>query len=186
MVAFNTDHSNDDTIIEDEGPTFNTGALSHTNIVSNVYNRCVAALCEEMREGFWEQRVDLRGNQIPLYHEDTRKKAIECIKTMMNVTIGDCQGTEWESKIAEKVKKTLELRDEALKKQTSWFNSNTKERQSELIKGGFQSDVLMDELPFHHQYINRILEYYRGILMDIEQCLRAGGYLAQDYGAGIG
>lgn len=54
---------------------------SHSGLVMSVMRKCLDAGCEEMKAGYWQQRLDKQGNTISTYIEDTRRKFISSVMT---------------------------------------------------------------------------------------------------------
>lgn len=63
--------------------------FSHSSLVMSAMKKCLEAGTKEMREGWFNERTDQKGNQIKTYIEDTRKAFIESVRSLKMIMAGD-------------------------------------------------------------------------------------------------
>jgi len=147
-------------------------SFNHQQLVFTAYTKTLNALSQEMVEGFWEKKRDKFGNEYWTYNKDTRREAIETIKTLKNVMVADIQKSDENirvnlGKLKEKEKSTKE---NFLKMQQDWWKSLDYMNQKEFIKknAGFHPLILSDKSPYYHKYLNSLIEIYREIFEHLE------------------
>jgi hypothetical protein len=63
--------------------------FSHSSLVMSIMRKCLDNGAEEMRAGYYQKKVDVRGNEITTYIEDTRRKFIASVQTAIDIMICD-------------------------------------------------------------------------------------------------
>jgi len=63
--------------------------FSHSSLVMSAMKKCLEAGTKEMREGWFNERIDRQGNKIRTYIEDTRKAFIESVRSLKMIMAGD-------------------------------------------------------------------------------------------------
>jgi hypothetical protein len=151
--------------------------FSHPVLVMRSYVKVQDALSVEMRAGLWQEKFDDKGNCTYSYIEDTRKKAIEAIKTLKNTMVGDIDGD-----IKKDIKKLLadleDTKETLLEDQKNWFYSlseQLKSRNTEYLPG-INLDFLYEKGIFYQQYMTIELETYRLIFEKLELCIKGYAY----------
>lgn len=76
--------------------------FSHSMLVMSAMKKCLEAGSKEMREGWFNERIDRQGNQIKTYIEDTRKAFIESVRSLKMIMACDIDKTA-----RERIKKYL-------------------------------------------------------------------------------
>jgi len=159
--------------------------FSHQYLVMRVYQKAQDALAIEMVRGFWDFKYDRVGNPIKVYFPDTRRAAIEAIKTLKNTMIADLKGSsEHKKAIDELEKKEKGLFQEKLTKQKTWFISLGMEGQQR-YRGehiGFNFETLSEQSNFYDDYVENLLNVYREIFEQLELCLAERKYFKRQQG----
>lgn len=152
--------------------------FSHAMSVTKAEHRAIECLGKEMREGFWEVQVDKNGNKKSILHEDTRREAIEAVKTFKNIMIADL-APEFKNKIIVLEKKIISERKKFLDQQQKWFEKLNYQQKKNYIDNNitYNNDFLYDKLPYMHEYISAQVEIYREIMEQLELCLASVKYL---------
>jgi len=189
MADWNDNNDNDGFIFgKHEG-------FSHDALVLLAYKKALECLAKEMREGFWMERVDKMGNQIYVYQPDTRKEAIEAIKTLKNILIHDVKvsdaikKTDYGGKIKDLEKKSADTFKKALEMQRTNITKNLRtpeQRQAHYMNHGSLKEVALDDKsPYWHWYIEQKIDIYRELFEQLELSLAANGYMkGRDYTEG--
>lgn len=158
--------------------------FSHQLSVQKAYYKVEDCLAVEMVEGFWETKKDKQGNELMVYHKDTRLEAIESIKTLKNVMIADLEVTTYKPKIYFNLKKAKEIRKEYLNEQINWWNNLDYNQKKKFLNqkeyNNFVPNFLHNKLPFYHDLINEKLEIYRRIFELLELCLANTKYFKKE------
>lgn len=63
--------------------------FSHSLLIMAAMRKCLESGSKEMREGWFNERTDARGNTIKTYIEDTRKAFVESVRSLKMVMAGD-------------------------------------------------------------------------------------------------
>jgi hypothetical protein len=152
--------------------------FSHAMSVTKAEHRAIDCLGKEMREGFWEVQVDKHGNKKSILHEDTRREAIEAVKTFKNIMIAD-MSPEFRKKIKELEDKIKTNRDSFIKQQQEWYNSLSYPQKKKYIDDNmtYNNNFLYEKLPYMHEYISSQVDVYREIMEQLELCLLSVKYL---------
>lgn len=175
------DNDIDDDIIDPtEDYSFRSGsekAFSHESLVMRAYQKVQDALAVEMVEGHSEVIKSPNGKSVLIYHEDTRFKAIECIKTLKNTMIANLNNNAFGKEIERLLKDLEEKLKFYVNKQRAWFSSLKQEEQQayynkypeiyEYISAGMLHSGLM----FSNIYIEKEVDIYRRIFEQMELCL---------------
>jgi len=152
--------------------------FNHQSLVMLAYQKSIDALMKEMIEGFWQEKRDKLGNQLYVYNPDTRKSAIESIKTLKNLMIADITGTPQKKIVDNLITEDKTLYETHLKEQNSWINKLPRAAKTALVVkyNLFSSLDLNEKLPFYHYYINSSVEIYRKLFEALENCLAEKKY----------
>jgi len=150
------------------GQTFN-----HELLVMESYRRCQDALAKEMVEGFWSDKIDKFGNIMTIYNPDTRKAAIEAIKTLKNCMVFNIKDSDYEKRIVELEKNSEQKYLDILGEQNEWWLKSPPQFRNDFFKKNmaFSTKSLNDKLPFWHKYLDEKLEIFRKIFEQLELCI---------------
>lgn len=146
--------------------------FSHSKLVMKAFNKAIENGSKEMKQGYYNVKVDNQGNVIKTYIEDTRKQFIETVKTLLMLTKRDL-----DKKANENIDKLLKALQEEHKRlcieeledwdkislnyrRVRWFNEIT-----------YRANSLHEKLPFAQEYINFQIDTYRKILVLIDKRL---------------
>ena len=105
------------------------GTYSHELLVMRAYQKVQDTLNKEMIKGHYNIVTDAKGKEIVVYKLDTRKEAIEAIKTLKNTMIADIKNTPHQKKINELFDKVKTNFNMHVEQQSKWFNSLDKQSQ---------------------------------------------------------
>ena len=157
--------------------TFSYGSkdntFNHSVLVMRAYQKAQDALSKEKIEGFWDTKRDNLGNIFNIYHPDTRREAIETVKTLKNCMMADIQDTEYEEEINKLLEEINELYKTYLEMQKEWWESlRVQERESnKLFKPYISAEKLYEKGTFYQDYLYAVVEVYRKIFEQLELCL---------------
>lgn len=148
---------------------YNNSGMSHPDMVRIAYYAVVRALCDEMRVGYWTERVDTRGNLYSKYESDSRLKAIECIMTLKNVMVNDIAFAKREEEVKKILLRVEELHKRLLVEQAKWIEQLPYNIQQELQP--ILNNVLHPKLHFVQMYLNEKINIYRELFELLESIL---------------
>jgi len=158
--------------------------FSHGQLVFMAYTKVVNALSQEMVEGFWETKDDKLGNKFFIYHKDSRREAIETVKTLKNVMIADLNNNTNGSseKLNKLFQKEINEKTKFLSLQKQWWENLNVLAQKGFIKENpsFHVSYLTDKSPFYHQYLYEILGIYREIFEQLELAISDSKYFKRE------
>ena len=143
--------------------------FNHQMLIMEVLRRCNEAGSHEMRAGWYNEKVDGRGNVTRTYIEDTRSKFIECVKTAkMNLSCDfDKTATENIKKLEEDLEKELKI---LLLNQFSWWDSLTlkyKQQQASIGRNIESKEFFNENLGWYQMWITAQVECYRNIFEEL-------------------
>jgi hypothetical protein len=127
--------------------------FSHQTLVMKCMNKCIELGSVEMKEGYFETKVDKRGNIMTTYTPDSRRAFIEAVKTLKAIMA--CDFDDEAIKILKKHMGDVTYNKEYwLKKEDDWWLSLSKlERPKWQHQKGyhnqklhFKDDSLYDEV----------------------------------------
>jgi len=142
--------------------------FSHQMLVMSVMRKAIEASAKEMRQGYYNEKVDRHGNTIRNYIEDTRKTFKECVETAIMIMICDFDkdATDNIKKHKDRLKVIKEdLFKLELKDWTSVGRDVLKERLSKGIF--FRDGYLNTNLPYYQEYLEESVEVYREIFKEL-------------------
>lgn len=163
--------------------SMNKNSFSHAAVVMRAYVKVQDALATDMKAGFWDTKIDSRGNEINVYLEDTRKKAIETIKTLKNTLVSDLHKSEQLKVIEKKLEELEEKLEEIIKKQKAWFDrlsNNDKAYNREYIPY-IMLNSLNEKGIFYQEFMCYAIEIYREIFEQLELCISKNRYFAPKF-----
>lgn len=137
-------------------------------IVMSSIRKCVDLGSKEMREGWWEEKLDKYGNRLRSYHEDTRKSFVEAVKSLMMITVCD-----FDDDAKEKIKKLkiklIERKNFWLNEEWIWWDELNIQQRSEMNKTGKNviKGLFNHRLDFVNYFREEEVEIYRAICSEI-------------------
>ena len=153
--------------------------FSHQLCVQKAYYKVIDALSVEMTEGFWQEIKDKHGNKKLIYQADTRRIAIENIKTLKNVMIADLKQTIYYKRIKILLTRIKEIKQKFIQEQLDWWErlpyANKQAYQGNNLT--FNPNYFYDKLPYWHEFLSRQVDLFRMIFEQLELCLENRRYL---------
>lgn len=141
------------------------GGFSREGLVMKALSNVIENGNHELREGYTNERQDMRGNVIKTYIEDTRLKFIESVDTAIDVM--ECEYDENARKNIKKLKDDLEeLKIKMLKEQWDWYNGLAPKDKQLYIKKVIPNYFNRD-LPFYYEYMLMKIKIYRKIASEL-------------------
>lgn len=137
-------------------------------IVMASLRKCLDLGSKEMRDGYWDEKLDKFGNKIRTYHEDTRKSFVEAVKSLLMMTEVDFD--EEAKKNISTLKNILKVRKEYwLDKEWNWWLSLDGLTKTELKKRGMNvmQGVFNSKNEFCNHFIDEEIEVYRKICSEV-------------------
>jgi len=164
MAIKSNSNSNSDIEIADvenyRGDKFQV--FNHQILVMEALRKANEAGSHELRSGWFNEKMDSRGNVVTAYIEDTRKKFIECVKT--SICVMTCDFDDEAKTFIESCENELEeSRDELLKEQWDWY-SGLPPKLKMMWNGKIIKPFFNVELGWFLKYIELEVECYREIL----------------------
>lgn len=110
-------------------------SFNHGILVMTAMKNVIEAGKKEMRSGWTDNKQDRQGNKFEIYHEDTRRVFISCVKTLKLVMTCDLD-TEAEKVVKDLLKELDDKKKEYLETQEKmWKKLLYKEREEKRNKG---------------------------------------------------
>ena len=156
--------------------------FSHQTLVMKALDTCLTNGSVEMKEGFWNNKIDKQGNVIKLYQEDTRKKFIESVKTLLMLTHRDWKDDEdYSTKIEIKKKLLFNRKNFWLGEEWKWWKSLSPLQKQQLIKEGkgvsqgmfnknndFDNYFHDEELDIYRELCSLVGDFIKDVMKDFE------------------
>lgn len=161
-----------------EEQSFNRQALVMTAV-----RRCIETGAKEMKEGYWDEKVDKHGNVARTYHEDTRKCFIESVKTLIMMLSCDFDD-DATNKITLLAKEIEDKKKYWLNEEWRWWCSLTTEQRKFFEKQGkyVTKGFFNSKLNFDNYFFEDELNLYRQICTElISLTKRNPDYRVTDY-----
>jgi len=155
--------------------------FSHQALVMSVMNNCIKAGSNEMRSGYWNEKLDRLGNKALSYVPDTRKEFIESVKTAEMIMCCDLDEDAKNKikKIKEKLKEEYKnLCDEEKKNWQGLHISVKKDRWNRGIT--FIENSLNVNLPYYQEYLEFAVDCYREIFAELTELTKRVGFYEEE------
>ena len=176
MADFKTD--NDDFVI---GNVENFGGVkdqefSHSSLVMSSMRKCSEAGSKEMREGWFNERIDRQGNQIKTYIEDTRKAFIESVRSLKMIMAGDIDKTardrlkKYLLNIRTKEKELINYDNEI------WKKLSANEKMIHLNSGNVHLSKMLSHPKLKKHFIEYELIQWRNIFAELSRLTKRLDY----------
>lgn len=144
--------------------------FNHQVLVMTAMKKCLDLGSKELREGWFNEKVDKNGNVARTYMEDTRKAFIESVKSLMMIVACDYDD-EAKDKIPSLSKKIDERKKHWMDEEWNWWKELSPQQQRQLsqegkqvIKGFFNRKLNFDNLFFEEE-----TQLYREICTEINK-----------------
>ena len=157
--------------------------FNHQALVMNILNKCIEAGTHEMRQGWYNEKTDQRGNVTRTYIEDTRLKFVSCVKTAMAVM--SCDYDEQAEETIDEYLDELEVeKKKLLKQQSDWWNSLPMKPKGTVVSmyGEIQNNFFNESLGWWQIYVELERECYNAIFQELGKLSkRLDFYQATDF-----
>ena len=159
---------NEEIQIEDVENWKNEGEnkYSHQELVMFILRKCLVNGSVELKEGFWNTKIDKFGNAIRTYEADTRKMFIESVRSLMMTTHRDWKSSEKYKKLIEdKVIELKKRKEYWLNQELKWWSSLNLLQKTEMNKQGkgVQEGFFNKNNEFDNYYFDEETQVYRDI-----------------------
>jgi len=142
--------------------------FSHQDLVMRTMRKYIEVACQEMRTGWFNSKTDKHGNTTMQYIDDTRKKLIECVQTILDVMACDL-----DEEVEEEIKKAKEELKEIFNKlcdeeEEEWKVLHEESKRHRWRNGiTFKKGRLNPELNFAQEFIEEEVKTYRKIFKEL-------------------
>lgn len=173
--------------------------FNHSALVMSAMRKCLDLGSKELREGWWEEKVDKLGNVHRTYHEDTRKAFIESVRCLMMIMSCDFDDEEEIKKKKEKMKDKdkkyippteriyqllteIKTKEEYWKNEEwTWWNSLTPPQQKKLFSEGksVTKGYFNKRLEFDNYFYEDETRIYREIFSECNKQTYEVGFYEQ-------
>lgn len=151
---------------------------NHQQLIMKAMNKVLEAGAKELREGWWEEKMDRNGNLLKTYNTDTRKEFISSVKTLLMLMERD-----YDDEAIKNLNKLFILLNSKkkywLEQEWLWWTSLNPSQQSQLAKEGkaVSKGFFNQKLNFDNMYFEEEVEIYREIATEINKLIkRLGDY----------
>lgn len=159
--------------------------FSYTANVMLAMRKCIDAGAKEMKEGYWNDRLDKFGNAIKTWVPDSRISFIECVKTFETICKRDFDeiATKEINKIKEKMKKRYE--ELCREEEYDWRTCPPQIIQERVkLQLFYKEGSLHKDLPYYQQYIEDEVSFYRIIFEELCKLIkRLDDYRGEEFKA---
>ena len=153
--------------------------FSHQVLVMKAMSKCVEAGNREMRQGYYNEKLDKLGNRIMVYVPDTRKEFIESVNTLKMIMARD-----FDDEIVGKIKELNKKLDGELQKlilyeKGDWDNATINIKRMRWTNNIFYyKGCLNHSLPYYQEYIEYEIKHCRELFAEISRLVKR----LNDYG----
>lgn len=168
-------------IIEPENYSASKAEFSNGELVMSAFRKCIDLGAKEMREGYYNTKMDKGGNLNYIYVPDTRKEFIEAVETLMMIMADDVD-TETEKKIKEvndslsKIYIQLCTNEKAI-----WESASLMMKQQWNSKNIFQREGFLSAgLPFSVDYLMEKVSAYRKLVGIMKKRIKDLNYYKEE------
>ena len=158
--------------------------FSHSSLVMAAMRKCMEFGAMEMREGWFNEKTDMKGNLIRTYISDTRKQFIESIRTLKMIMACDLDSKARERlkkyllAIKNKEKELIQMDNEA------WNRLPEHEKAHHISKGRFHFERLINYPGLKKHLIEFELEQWRKVFAELSRLTkRLDFYKAESFEA---
>lgn len=159
--------------------------FSHQTLVMNALKRVAETGSKELKEGYWNEKIDKNGNHTREYVTDTRKEFISSVKTLLMFMDRDYD--EEARKVITMLLQRLEERKQFwLNEEWRFWNTLNDMTQRKLASEGkaVSKGFFNPRLQFDNFYFEDETETYRQICTEINKLIkRIGDYESVDFEA---
>jgi hypothetical protein len=146
-------------IVEPDSMRYGQNAeFSHEGKVSMAYDKVIIALCQENRKGYWQEKLDRKGNLLREWKSDTRDEKINSVMTLKHTLISEIESdADIKEMIRKKFEEIKKLEDDAILNEENWYRLLPINR-----KGAIQ----------HYKgYINQEFIFYQNMITEkVKRC----------------
>lgn len=143
---------------------------SHKVLIMSAMRKVLESASNEMRSGYFNEKVDRKGNKILTYIQDTRKQFIEAVETL--AMFMECDLDEEAQKAIEEIEKQMREREEALVNEEAkyWRDINPQLRVHHWKNGiKYREGYLHPDLPFAQDWVEERVRFYRKIFKELNK-----------------
>ena len=143
--------------------------FSHSSLVMQSMRKCVELGSKEMREGWFNEKQDTRGNLVKTYIEDTRRGFIEAVRTLKMIMACDLDTTankrinKYLADIKSKEQEIIKLDNEA------WNNLSNFEKGNYLKYGKRHFSKMITDPLLKQHFIEFELNQWREVFAELSK-----------------
>jgi hypothetical protein len=168
-------------IIEPENYSAGKMEFSNGELVMMSFRKCIELGAKEMREGYYNTKMDKGGNTNYIYVPDTRKEFIEAVETLLMIMADDIDD-DFESKISEVQSSLSKIYDGLCSNEKDiWENASFMMKQQWNSKNIFYREkMLSGALPFATDYLIEKVSAYRKIVGIMKKRIKELNYYKEE------
>lgn len=157
-----------DVIEPDEWRNPEEQAFNHQSLVMSAMKKCLELGSKELREGWWDEKLDKYGNVIRAYHEDTRKSFIESVRSLMMVVNCDFDDVA-KTNINNLIERIKERKEYWLNEEWRWWCSLKPQEKEYFLRMGKNvvKGFFNKKNDFDNYFFEEELNLYREICTEI-------------------
>lgn len=164
------DNDLDDIEVEDSD-TYQFGKdnkFDHIALVMLGIKKCMELGSKDLVEGWWENKTDKHGNELKVYHEDSRKAFINSVKSLLSLVERDYDD-DAKKKIPLLINSLVERKKHWLDMEWNWWNTLNNAQKMKLISEGKQvsQGFFNKKLDFDNYYYEEETNIYRQIFTEV-------------------
>jgi hypothetical protein len=140
--------------------------FSHQLLIMQAMDAVFKNGAKDLREGFWNTKIDKNGNAIKTYEEDTRKIFVGSIKGLMMLSHRDYKESKLYKPLIESKIKEIDVRKRHwMNEEIKWWNVLNPFQKQEMMKQGVNivPGMFCKKLDFDNMYLNEEEELFREI-----------------------
>jgi len=145
-----------------------TLTFNHQQLVMTGIAKCLDLGSKELKEGWWEEKIDKQGNMARTYHEDSRKAFVESVKSLLMVVSCDFD-EEANAKVRKLIKEIKTRKEYWLNQEWQWWVNLTNQEKDILNRQGknVMKGFFNAKLSFDNYFYEEETDLYREVCTEI-------------------
>jgi hypothetical protein len=143
-------------------------SFNHQTLVMTCMRKCIDLGSKELREGWWDEKIDKQGNVRRVWNEDTKKAFMESVRSLLMIITCDFDD-EAKTKINKLKQDIADRKKFWLGEEWRWWCSLNNMQQQQLAREGKSavSGMFNSKLSFDNYFYDDEIQIYREICTEL-------------------
>jgi len=143
-------------------------SFNHQSLVMTGMKKCLELGSKELREGWWDEKVDRQGNVRRTWNCDTRKEFMEAVQSLLMIMTCDFDD-EAKKNISELKEKIKERKKFWINEEWRWWNNLSQMQQQQLMREGkaVVQGMFNSKLSFDNYFYDEEIQIYREVCTEL-------------------